>query len=126
MSKKVLLIEDEQNIIEAIGFMLGRDGWLVYSHSNGKTALDAIARRAPDVVVLDVMLPGRSGFDVLRDIRLNDAFGTLPVMMLTARGQDKDRSHALELGADRFMTKPFANSELRDAIRELSSKEGAQ
>ena len=68
MGKKVLLIEDEPNIIEAVSFILKRDGWTVATHADGTTALEAIGRHAPDVVILDVMLPGRSGYDILQDL----------------------------------------------------------
>lgn len=121
MGKSVLLIEDEPNIIEAISFILSRDGWTVHTHSNGQTALDAVISRAPDLIVLDVMLPGRSGLEILKDIRANEAISHIPVMMLTARGQEKDREAAMSLGANRFMTKPFANAEVMSAVRELAA-----
>jgi DNA-binding response OmpR family regulator len=119
MERKVLLVEDEPNIMEAIRFFLSRDGWKVSCHSDGATALAEITRVAPDVVVLDVMLPNRSGFDVLRDLRADPALAALPVLMLTAKGQAKDRSRARELGASDFMTKPFSNAEVRDKLRTL-------
>ncbi|WP_439109922.1 response regulator transcription factor [Lentibacter sp.] len=121
MGRTVVLVEDEPNIIEAISFILSRDGWTVHTHSNGDTAMAALELRAPDLIVLDVMLPGRSGFDILSDIRGHAVLGQTPVMMLTARGQTKDRDRAMELGASRFMTKPFSNSEVLDAVRELAS-----
>lgn len=119
MGKKVLLIEDEPNIIEAISFILKRDGWIVATHADGTTAIAAIERHAPDVVVLDVMLPGRSGYDVLQELRAAEATSGLPVLMLTARGQTKDREMAERLGASRFMTKPFSNKEVLACIQEL-------
>ncbi len=120
MRKRVLLIEDEPNIIQAISFILSRDGWTVDTHADGKTALEAVARRAPDVVILDVMLPNRSGFDILQDLRANPETEHLPVLMLTARGQKRDRELAERYGASRFMTKPFANSEVLNSVRELT------
>ncbi|MEX5726815.1 DNA-binding response OmpR family regulator [Rhodovulum iodosum] len=119
MGKHVLLIEDEPNIIEAIRFILARDGWRVDTHSDGRTALQAVQARAPDVVILDVMLPGRSGFDILKDIRALPGLSGLPVLMLTAKGQSKDREMAERLGASRFMTKPFSNTEVLASVREL-------
>lgn len=119
MGLHVLLIEDEPNIMEAIRFFLSRDGWKVSCHSDGATAMAEIGRITPDVVVLDVMLPNRSGFDVLRDLRADPALGALPVLMLTAKGQAKDRSRAEDLGASGFMTKPFSNAEVRDKLRSL-------
>jgi DNA-binding response OmpR family regulator len=116
---RVLLIEDEPNIVEAIRFILQRDGWTVDTHSDGATALDAIRRRKPDGLILDVMLPNRSGYDILADLRADDETAALPVLMLTARGQTKDRAMAERYGVDRFMAKPFSNSEILETIREL-------
>jgi DNA-binding response OmpR family regulator len=117
---RVLLIEDEVNIFEAISFILSRDGWEVRGHGNGATALDEIARTKPDVLVLDVMLPGRSGLDILRDLRGAAETAELPVLMLTAKGQSKDRDLALALGADAYLTKPFSNAEMVATLRDVA------
>ena len=118
---RVLLIEDEPNIATAIAFLLGRDGWQVSQHHDGATAAAAVARHAPDLVVLDVMLPGRSGFEVLADIRAG-ARPDLPVLMLTAKGQAADRARAEAAGASRYMTKPFSNAELVAAVAEMAPR----
>ena len=122
MRKRVLLIEDEPNIIQAIRYILSRDGWTVDTHADGATALAEVARRGPDIVILDVMLPNRSGFDILQDLRADPQTRELPVLMLTARGQKRDRELAMRYGASRFMTKPFANSDVLDSVRELVGK----
>jgi len=119
MNKKVLLIEDEPNIIEAISFILMRDGWEVKTHSNGHDAMEAVRSREADLIILDVMLPGRSGFDILKDIRADADIADTPVLMLTARGQDKDREMAERVGANRFMTKPFSNADVLDAVKSM-------
>lgn len=119
MNKKVLLIEDEPNIIEAVSFILSRDGWEVKTHSNGHDAIDAVRNRTPDLIILDVMLPGKSGFDILKEIRSDQQFAQTPVLMLTARGQVKDREMAEKAGASRYMTKPFSNAEVLDAVRSM-------
>mgnify|MGYP001627785475 FL=1 len=119
MGKRVLVIEDEPNISEAINFFLSRDGWDVFTHSNGHDALDVVARRAPDLLILDVMLPGKSGYEILRELRDCPDWKNLPVLILTARGQAKDREMARAAGASRFMTKPFSNTEILEAVREL-------
>ena len=119
MSGHVLLIEDEPNIIEAIRFILSREGWRVDTHSNGEDAVSIVREKTPDVVILDVMLPGRSGYDILREMRDDPAMTDLPVLMLTARGQSRDREMAERAGVSRFMTKPFSNSEVLDAVRAL-------
>ena len=120
MTGHVLLIEDERNIVEAISFILSREGWRVDTHANGSDATDAIRRSKPDVIVLDVMLPGKSGHEILREIKADPDLSELPVLMLTARGQSRDREMAHEAGVSRFMTKPFANADVIDAIRTLA------
>ena len=122
MGGHVLLIEDEPNIVEAIRFILSRDGWRVDTHSDGQTALGVIRDKRPDLIVLDVMLPNRSGYDILNDLRADPDLAALPVLMLTARGQRKDRDLAESLGASRFMTKPFSNQEVLDTVRELVAR----
>lgn len=119
MGKNVLLIEDEPNIIEAISFILSRDGWAVATHSNGHDAVAVVQSRKPDLVILDVMLPGKNGYEILRELRELDATRALPVLMLTAKGQVKDREMAERAGASRFMTKPFSNAEVLEVVREL-------
>ncbi|MEL6521006.1 MAG: response regulator [Pseudomonadota bacterium] len=120
MRKHVLLVEDEANIIEALRFILQRDGWHVSSHSDGATAVDVMSSEPPDVLILDAMLPNRSGFDILRELRDTDATRELPVLMLTAKGQTKDRELAEQYGASAFMTKPFANAEILETVRALA------
>jgi DNA-binding response OmpR family regulator len=119
MGKRVLLIEDEPNIIEAIRFILSRDGWIVETHSDGASAVGAVNVKRPDIVILDVMLPGKSGFDILRDLRADPEQADLPILMLTARGQKKDREMAQAAGVSAFMTKPFSNSDMLDAVNGL-------
>jgi DNA-binding response OmpR family regulator len=119
MTKRGLLIEDEPNIIEAIRFILSRAGWAVDVHSDGATAVQAVAAKSPDVVILDVMLPNRSGFEIMRDLSKADSGFDKPVLMLTARGQEKDREMAQTVGVSRFMTKPFSNAEILETVREL-------
>ncbi|MEM6635397.1 MAG: response regulator [Pseudomonadota bacterium] len=121
MSKRVLLIEDEPNIIEAIRFILARDGWIVDTHSDGATALEAIETKMPDLVILDVMLPNRSGYDITRDLRAREDLADLPIMMLTARGQEKDRDIAAAVGVNHFMTKPFSNADVLEQVRALTA-----
>ncbi|MCR9127103.1 MAG: response regulator [Rhodobacteraceae bacterium] len=126
MDRKVLLIEDEPNIIEAIRFLLARDGWSVETHSNGVDAVEAVRDHAPDLVILDLMLPGRSGMEILRDLRADSATSRLPVLMLTARGQSRDRDMAEKAGVSRFMTKPFSNVEVMTAVRDLVAQASRQ
>ncbi|MEX0306069.1 MAG: response regulator transcription factor [Ruegeria sp.] len=122
MSRKVLLIEDEPNITEAIRFLLTREGWQVETHAEGTDAVQVILSAQPNLVILDVMLPGKSGMDVLRDLREHEDMKTLPVLMLTARGQSRDREMAEQAGVSRFMTKPFSNTEVLMAVRDLHAQ----
>jgi DNA-binding response OmpR family regulator len=121
VAKRILLVEDEANILEAIGFILSRDGWDVLGHGKGETALSEIERVAPDLVILDVMLPGRSGFEILKELRARDETRALPVLMLTAKGQARDREQAMTLGADAFLIKPFSNAALLAEVNRLAA-----
>ena len=122
MTRKVLLIEDEPNITEAMRFIFGRDGWLVLAEPDGAKAFAAISHNRPDLVILDVMLPGVSGFEVLNILRADPVVGQTPVIMLTAKGLERDRDAALRAGANLFMAKPFANADLLKAARDLVEK----
>ena len=119
MGKHVLRVEDEINIIEAMQFLLSREGWDVDTHSDGATAVDKVRAMKPDLVVLDYMLPGKNGIDILTELRADPEFTRLPVLMLTARGQGRDREMAERAGVSRFMTKPFSNTEVMTAVRDL-------
>lgn len=119
MPKHVLLVEDEPHIIEALSFLLERDGWSVDTHNDGGTALDRINHLDPDLVILDVMLPNRSGFDIVADMRQAERLIDIPVLMLTAKGQAKDREAAVGAGVNLFMTKPFSNQDILSNARAL-------
>ena len=121
MGKRVVLVEDELNIAEAIRFLLSNEGWRVETLANGASAADVIRKALPDLVILDVMLPGKSGFEILHDLRRDLSPTDLPVLMLTARGQARDREMAEKAGVNRFMTKPFSNTEMLEAVRDLTT-----
>jgi two-component system OmpR family response regulator len=120
----VLIAEDEPSILESLDFILRRAGWTISSVKDGDAALEAVRRLKPRMLVLDVMLPKRSGFDVLKQIRASVDTRGLPVLILTAKGQQQDRRTALELGADVFVTKPYANAEVVMAVRQLLGGNG--
>lgn len=119
--RHVLLIEDEPNIAEAIRFILSRDGWQVSTYGGGLAAVAQVQALCPDVLVLDVMLPGQSGHDILAELRAMPDFAHLPVLMLTAKGQGRDREMAMQGGANMFMAKPFSNAEIVAAVRSLGA-----
>ena len=120
MTKRVLLAEDEPSIVESLTFLLERAGFDVSVETDGQSALARALDITPDVLVLDVMLPEIDGYEVLRRLRADSRTETLPVLMLTAKGQREDRDTALKCGADLFMTKPFANSEIIAAVESLA------
>lgn len=119
MARHVLLIEDEPNIAEAIRFLLGREGLRVSSMADGIGAAEAVRTERPDLVILDLMLPGCSGLEVVEAIRADAETGATPVLMLTAKGAGRDREAAERAGVDRFMTKPFSNADMLAQVREL-------
>ena len=119
MAVDVLIAEDEPSILESLDFILRRAGFSIETVTDGDAAFDAVRRLHPRVVVLDVMLPKRSGFEVLKHIRADSMTRHLPVLILTAKGQAQDRRTAEELGADSFVTKPYSNAEVVDTVRRL-------
>lgn len=123
MSIRVLLAEDEPHIVESLTFLLERAGYQVDVETDGRAALQSALDNPPHVLVLDVMLPELDGYEVLRRIRADDSTKSLPTLMLTAKGQREDRETAMDIGADMFITKPFANAEIVDAINQLADKQ---
>ncbi|PTV94475.1 response regulator receiver domain-containing protein [Rhodobacter aestuarii] len=118
--KRVLVVEDEPNIAEAIRFILSRAGWAVTVEPSGARAMVQIAEWRPSAVILDLMLPGRSGLDILAELRADAGLATTPVLMLSARGQGRDREAAAAAGATAFLAKPFANADLLSALEEIA------
>lgn len=121
MPAHVLIAEDEPNIVESLRFILGREGCEVTAVFDGKAVIDQIASLRPDLVILDVMLPKMTGFEVLKWIKSNPELTGMPVMILTAKGQEKDRKTAEDLGADAFVTKPFSNREVVERVMTLAA-----
>lgn len=120
MTRSVLLAEDEPHIAESLEFLLGRAGFAVTVVTDGEAAIARALSATPDVLVLDVMLPGINGFEVLRRLRAEAGTAHLPVVMLTAKGQRDDRETAQRWGADMFIAKPFSNAELVAAVSRLA------
>ena len=118
---RILIVEDEPNIVESLSFILGRAGFDVDTVANGVEALDRLRRQSFSALVLDIMLPGMNGLDVLRTIRADRALTILPVMVLTAKGQASDRRAAEAIGADAFVTKPFSNAEVVEHVTRLAA-----
>ncbi|KFC72301.1 DNA-binding response regulator [Devosia sp. LC5] len=124
MAIDILIAEDEPSILESLDFILRRAGWTISSVTDGAAVLEGVRRLQPRVLVLDVMLPKRSGFDVLKTIRASADTRLLPVLILTAKGQQQDKRIAEELGANEFVTKPYANADVVGAVRRLLGDHG--
>ena len=121
MSAHVLIVEDEPNIVESLTFILKREGCLVTAIFDGEAVLETLLIKKPDVVILDVMLLKLNGFEVLKRLKADPILKVIPVMVLTAKGQDKDRKTAEDLGADAFVTKPFSNRDVVARVMELAA-----
>lgn len=121
MAKHVLIADDEPNIVISLEFLMTQAGFEVASVANGEAALDAIRRRRPDVLLLDVMLPIRDGFEVCQTIRQDPSLKAVKIVMLTAKGRDTEVAKGLALGADAYVTKPFATRELLETVKKLAA-----
>ncbi len=117
--KTVLVADDEPNIVISLEFLMKREGYRVLVARNGIEALDSIRRDKPDLVLLDVMMPGRTGFEVCQAVRADEALAGVKILMLSAKGRDTDIAQGLGLGADGYMTKPFATRELAERVRTM-------
>ncbi len=116
---KIIIVEDEDDIVTLLQYNLEREGFSVVSETNGGRALDVVAAEHPDLILLDWMLPEKSGIDICRSIRESNDLRNIPIIMLTARGEEADKIEGLSIGADDYMTKPFSIPELIARIRAL-------
>lgn len=119
MKKKILIVDDEPNIVISLEFLMQREGFDVAVAVDGEAALQAIADRPPDLVLLDIMLPKKDGFEICRQIRANPAWQSVKIVMLTAKGRDTEIAKGLALGADSYLTKPFSIKDLVAKTRQL-------
>ena len=119
MNGKILVVDDEPNILISLEFLMKRAGFEVRSAGDGDAALEAIREDPPDLVLLDVMMPKKDGYEVCETVRANPAWRQVRIVMLTARGRDIEREKGLALGADDYVTKPFATRELVDKVKAL-------
>ncbi len=119
MSKKVLVADDEPNIVISLEFLMLREGHAVSVARDGPSALEAIRAGKPDLVLLDVMMPGLSGFEVCQAVRADESLAGVKILMLSAKGRDTDIAKGQAMGADAYMTKPFSTRELAEKVREL-------
>ena len=119
MATKILIADDEPNIVISLEFLLKREGYEVVVAHDGVQALERVRAERPHLAILDVMMPNRNGFEVCQDLRQDPEFKTMRIMMLTAKGRDTEVSKGLALGADVYMTKPFATRDLLAKVKAL-------
>ena len=117
----ILVIEDEADIADLVAFNLRRNNFNVELSPDGLHGLAAARSLLPDLIVLDLMMPGMNGVSLFKELQRESATRKIPVIMLTARGQTRDREIALEAGVSRFMTKPFSNADMLAAVRDLTA-----
>ena len=119
MTTKILIADDEPNILISLEFLMKREGYEVHLARDGQEALDALRREHPRLVLLDVMMPKKTGFEVCQEVRSDDAIRSTLILMLTAKGRETDVVKGLALGADAYMTKPFSTRDLVQKVREM-------
>ena len=114
-----MIVEDELHIIESLRFILQQAGYHVDEVHDGNLAVDKARTLSPDLIVLDLMLPNKNGFEILKTLKSDKSLAHIPVLMLTAKGQQQDRANAEQLRVDAFITKPFSNKEVVERIADL-------
>lgn len=117
--KRILVVDDEPHAIRALTFILKKEGYDIYSAINGEGAMARVRESKPDLMFLDVMMPKKNGFEVCQEIKGDPGLSDIYIIMLTAKGQEKDREKGLSLGADEFVTKPFSLTDIVARVREL-------
>jgi DNA-binding response OmpR family regulator len=119
MSCKILIADDEPNILISLEYLMKREGYAVSVARDGAEALATLRRERPTLVLLDVMMPTKTGFEVCQEVRADDDLKDTLILMLTAKGRDTDVAKGLALGANDYITKPFSTKELVQKVREL-------
>ncbi|MFP4348792.1 MAG: response regulator transcription factor [Thermodesulfobacteriota bacterium] len=123
MPHKILVVEDEPNILIPIRFLLEKNGYEVMAVENGEAVMEALSTFAPDLVLLDIMLPQMDGFEVCQVIRNHPDWREVKIVFLTAMGRDMDISKGMSMGGDAYITKPFSNAEVIECVKDLLSDE---
>lgn len=119
MQKKIMVVDDEPYIARVIKFKLEQEGYAVISANDGVTGLDRIRQEKPDLVLLDVMMPGLTGYEVCQQVKADADLAGIPVVFLTAKGQERDREQGLTLGASDYITKPFSPNRLLELVKSI-------
>jgi DNA-binding response OmpR family regulator len=119
MEKCVLIVDDEPNIVLSLEFLMKKEGYEVRSAGNGEEALQAIVEKKPDLILLDVMMPKKDGYELCQELRADTSWKEIKIIMLTAKGRDVEREKGMALGADDYITKPFATQEVVEKVKSL-------
>jgi DNA-binding response OmpR family regulator len=119
MTYKILIVDDEPNIVMSVEYLLKKEGFETDTACDGDAAIEKVRSFAPDLVLLDVMIPKKSGFEVCEILRADTALSKIRIIMLTAKGRDTEQAKGLALGADAYMLKPFSTKDLVAKIREI-------
>lgn len=119
MARKILIVDDEPNIVISLEFLMKKEGFVVAVAGDGDAALEQAAAFRPDLVLLDVMMPKKSGYEVCEQLRGDPSQGDLKIVMLTAKGRESEVAKGIALGADAYVTKPFSTKELVARVRTL-------
>lgn len=122
MSQSVLIVDDAPNIVLSLEFLMKQEGYEVFSVSNGEEALNFVRQTRPDLILLDVMMPQKDGYEVCQAIRADETMRDIRIIMLTAKGRDVEREKGLALGADDYITKPFSTREVVEKVRNILSR----
>jgi len=119
MPQKILIVDDEPNIVVPLQFLMERNGYETAVAQSGEEALEAISKEKPDLVLLDIMLPGIDGFEVCEIVKLKPEWKHIKIIFLTAKGRDVDIAKGMVLGADEYIAKPFSNKQIVESVRKL-------
>ena len=122
MAKQILIVDDEPNVVMPIQFLMEQQGYNVIVAASGEDALDIIFKYNPDLILLDIMLPGIDGYEVCEIVRLNPEFRNAKIIFLTAKGREVEIAKGMALGADAYIIKPFSNAEVVAKVKELLEK----
>jgi len=119
MTQKILIVDDEPNIVVPLQFLMERNGYETAVAQSGEEALEMISKEHPDLILLDIMLPGIDGFEVCEIVKLNPEWKGIKIIFLTAKGRDVDIAKGMVLGADEYVTKPFSNKQIVESVQRL-------
>ncbi len=122
MTRKILIVDDEPNIVVPLQFLMERNGYDTAVAQSGEEALEAISKENPDLILLDIMLPGIDGFEVCEIVKLKPEWKHIKIIFLTAKGREVDIAKGMVLGADEYITKPFLNKQIVECVQRLLSR----